>query len=692
MLFVLPSDPEPERKPLSFAELIDATYNGLAPRFRERTSKESITAIADSLDITDRRSARPTPCLAVKRLRFIGEKQLLGRQPQPVRYEQSFLGGVNVLLVPDNDVGKSSVMKTIKFALTGDNSSYDSDVREWIKEIWLTIAIDGVLYTNIIQQGAAGVRAALVAGEADCPLADAERQALIFQAESVPELQMQLQSFFFTRFGLNSLGWTQQASPDSSVGERKTSWLTYFQALQILGGGDKHLICDAAHSTGNQDGLIVSSLLGLALTQPLNRLGIDAKLLKRDIEQRQKKSRENINQALEEVSGLEEQLASARRALDDLAQNISERRRSVEQGHSARRIIELQNCILRLNTERTNLSTERDDLSVRITRTRARVRHLREAIALRLHFTGIEVSLCPHCDTTVDDSAVERERSSHACRLCGKQAKAASSDELSSIEQEAKLLEAEVKLLENTRSSVGERLTEVRTEQQKLSDESTNLAKIVSAGISYALPTAEEEGEWKRLYGMVGRLEAALVSARTRSTPDAEEKADEMRVRILEKLREVLKEEAGRRNHDILKHLGQYTEEIAKLIGTDSISGVTCSSLGKLALQKHGIPVTFGGIQNEGERLRVKLAFFLAMMRLGRKAGLGKHPGFLMVDQPGSAEMVPNDFAALASTLQQIDTELSEELQVICFTARPEFSKATVPEKVYGPQASPYVF
>jgi hypothetical protein len=88
----------------------------------------------------------------------------------------------------------------------------------------------------------------------------------------------------------------------------------------------------------------------------------------------------------------------------------------------------------------------------------------------------------------------------------------------------------------------------------------------------------------------------------------------------------------------------------------------------------------------------VKLAFFLAMMRLGRVKGAGRHPGFLMIDQPGSDEIVDADFAALARVLREIDQAFSAELQIICFTARPQFGAATAQEKVYGAQAGRYVF
>ena len=90
--------------------------------------------------------------------------------------------------------------------------------------------------------------------------------------------------------------------------------------------------------------------------------------------------------------------------------------------------------------------------------------------------------------------------------------------------------------------------------------------------------------------------------------------------------------------------------------------------------------------------MRVKLAFFLAMMRLGSDHGLGRHPRFLLVDQPGSAEIVPEDFEALAKVFRNIDEQMENELQIICFTARPAFMNATKANKISGPKSGKFAF
>jgi hypothetical protein len=346
------------------------------------------------------------------------------------------------------------------------------------------------------------------------------------------------------------------------------------------------------------------------------------------------------------------------------------------------------------SSETARLEAERDELNRTIQRRRSRERQLREAVALQLHFTGLEVSLCPNCDATVDMTAVEREQTEHLCRLCGRPAHTADAVEIAALNAEAEALKREIGEMSSGRDGITTRLGLLRRELETLTAEAGTLREAAQRGIVYALPTAEEEAERSSLHEQVGRLQAELALARWRAEPlPPEEESDiELRVRMVEKVREVLGKEAARRNQAVLERLSALTQEVARTIGAESISDVTCSPLGRIDLRKHGERVSFTGIQNEGERLRIKLAFFLAMMRLGREPGLGRHPGFLLVDQPGSGEMVREDFEALAEIFHRVDEELAEQVQIICCTARPEFGAATGREKVYGPQNPPYAF
>jgi len=279
-------------------------------------------------------------------------------------------------------------------------------------------------------------------------------------------------------------------------------------------------------SLGNQAGLILSAYLGLSLTDPLNKLGVEASKARKEVQYVQSLSEREIELAEQQIAALTSELQTTRDRLKEITATQQARRRAVENAESNRRLLEMQATFQEKNAELVAHQAEQENLGARIQQDRKRERQVREAVRLQLHFTGISVTLCPNCDTVVDEEAVTHEQETHACRLCGKPAHHAPQEEIAAVE-----------------------------------------------------------------------------------------------------------------------------------------------------LLKHNQPVAFTGIRNDGERLRVKLAFFLAMMQLAREAGGGHHPGFLIIDQPGSNEMVPNDFSALAQVFRQIDQEFGSEIQVLFEATRAQVQR-----------------
>jgi hypothetical protein len=682
--------------PVNAEVLVDAVYAGFSPKNRERISRDDVAGVVAELRLDEGRPVRRSPSLRLRRLRFAGEKHLLERPSEPFVYDQSFAPGVNVVCIPDNEVGKSSILKTIKYALTGDNGDYDADVRSWITDIWLTFVLDKQEF-SILLSTRDGPRALLVPGEELRAIETvAEETTLaLFDVSGTDAAKGELQRFFFQRLGLGPLSWTQQdASAPGGVAQRSTSWLTYFQALQIPDGGDRYLLCDPQHAMGNQDGLIFSAFLGLHLVEPLNQLGLEAGRARKEVKIREQLTAEQVEQAKVEVGRLEAQIQDVRKRLRELDATVAARRRAVEGGEPAQHLIAAHSTLVERSSEKARLEAEREELNPTIQRRRARERQLREAVTLQLHFTGLEVSLCPNCDADVDASAVEREQTDYLCRLCGRPAHTADPTEVAVLYAEADAVKREIEDLVSGRDGITARLGTLRREIDTLTREAATFQEAAQRGIAYAMPTAEEDAERSGQYEQIGRLQAELGLAHRRAEPPPpDEDSDyELRVRVVEKVREILAKEAARRNQDVLERLSALTQGMARTIGAESISDVTCSPLGRIELRKHGERVSFMGIQNEGERLRIKLAFFLAMMRLGREPGLGRHPGFLLVDQPGSGEMVAEDFEALAAIFRHIDNEVANEVQIICCTARREFDAATAPERIYGPQNPPYAF
>lgn len=260
------------------------------------------------------------------------------------------------------------------------------------------------------------------------------------------------------------------------------------------------MLCDAQHAIGNQDGLIFSAFLGLNLVEPLNRLFIEATLARREVKNQERLTAEQMQAAKEEVGRLEAELQVARSRLQEIAAGQAARRRAVEGGKPAQRLVAAQSALVEKASERAHLEAEREELNRTLQQRRARERQLHEAVALQLHFTGLEVSLCPNCDAGVDPAAVEREQTTHTCRLCGKPAQGADAHEITALNDEADDVKREIDDMVQGRDAITARLGALRREIDALTTNIATLTEAAQQGIAFALPTAEEDAERNSLH------------------------------------------------------------------------------------------------------------------------------------------------------------------------------------------------
>jgi hypothetical protein len=684
--------PEEETRVQTFAERVHA---GLGPQFRKQISLADVEEVLATVDLKERRSHTRAPQLVLKRLRFTGVKDLPRQSiTEPINYDQSFAPGVNVLLIENNNAGKSSVLKTIKFALTGDPSDYDNDVRQWITDIWLYFTFGQDDFTIALSNKEGKIRMVLVQGETDLPVEEAAQLDGIELDEEEPEsIKEALQQFFFARLGLREFSWTQKDPSKGTLSERSTSWATYFQALHMPEASDKYLICDNEHAIGGQNGLIISTFLALRLAEPLNLLLIEIKRAQEALSQQKAISAEEEALLKEQIARFEADIQASRAVIVAIDEQ-QRARRNVLVGSSARlRLTELQDGISMKKGECSGLDEERQRLGETIRKKRATARRIRESVALQLHFTGIDVKLCPNCEADVDPASVQAERTTHTCRLCGKPAHEATPEEIRALEDEAKRLEDEANYDDEGRDEIGRRITTLRGQIALAEGEAAALAEAVDKDVSATLPTEEEEAERTRLNQQIGRMQAEMEMVARKSGPSQSEiETLEKRKRILDKAREILRKDADTSNERALQRLSRTTQDLIDRTGVESISDLTCSAMGRVQFKKHGVPVSFTSINNEGERLRLKLSFFLAMISMGRDPGFGRHPGLLLIDQPGSSEMVDADQDRIAAILKQLDEEKTDDLQIILFTSSSRFRSASDPSKVHGAQAGEYAF
>jgi hypothetical protein len=211
------SSPKP---PLSIDDIANRAYNRFKPKAREEICRDDVRKLVEELNLAKLRPTRKVPRLMIRRLRFKGLKTLDGSDT-PIDYDQEFVTGVNALVIEDNLVGKSSILKTIKFGLTGHDDEYDQAVRDWIKEIWLEFSLDEQIYTILLARREDGLHGMLASEAHSCPIEEVPKHQASrgFYIRGEHEIQQALESFFVNEFGLATLGWnvTHPAKDGSTV-------------------------------------------------------------------------------------------------------------------------------------------------------------------------------------------------------------------------------------------------------------------------------------------------------------------------------------------------------------------------------------------------------------------------------------------------------------------------------------------
>jgi energy-coupling factor transporter ATP-binding protein EcfA2 len=127
---------------------------------------------------------------------------------------------------------------------------------------------------------------------------------------------------------------------------------------------------------------------------------------------------------------------------------------------------------------------------------------------------------------------------------------------------------------------------------------------------------------------------------------------------------------AQERVRDSSELFDELNGEILTLGQRFGISGLTKVKLNRAAhlpVTKEGTNYNFGGL-SDGDKLRLKVAVVIALLRVGRRYGAGRHPGLLFVDSPGAEEVATGSLNQMISGLVEVSGDLG--LQVVVSTAR----------------------
>jgi hypothetical protein len=582
------------------------------------------------------RAARPAPSFILKRLAFCGEKK--GETTGPIDFEWTGLGpGVWAITSERNLRGKSTVLEVILWCLRGTPKNLQDDVRGWLKRVALEFAIDGEQYRIAFD-----LVDGMPQGRLDWLAPDnAYHPRESFTSDEGFALAMS--QFMMGTLDLDILPAMQGGEDDKGVVEH--GWLALSNVF-YLGGEHKVLLGDT------QMAGLPARMLQMYVGLPWASTKTFVTTAKKEIEQKRSKAERVARSSKAESEAaqarLEKEISSARTASAALPTEIATAEALEQAGKTVavatRKMSELQARAAKADTDADLVR------AVAVEDERA-VRNLRETIIATQFFNGLKPDCCPRCETKVASVRIKSEVTNLSCSVCTESIPEDRfedvSEELEAAEKRATASKSAGERAQADRAAAG---SAAKRASSDLTEAQQNLDALVKGADFVAKRNAEIE---------LARLEGAL-KERSSAPPDIMVDPDETLITLAEK--ETNKAyNAGKTG--ILNALNDEILPLGRQLGIEALEAVELRSNANMIIQKGGTKTSFSKV-TAGERLRLRLATAVALLRIGRQLGVGRHPGLLIIDSPGKEEVTKVNLEALLGELRKIAEEMGD-LQVI---------------------------
>lgn len=586
------------------------------------------------------RPLRPARRLIVRRIAFKGEKR--GIAQGPIDFDWSNLSsGVWAVTSERNFRGKSSVLEILLWALRGTPKNLQDDVRRWLSLVCVEFDVDNQHYVVEFAVEDGVPRGSLIRRRVSGEIDELDR----FISDEGFEAAMSC-------FMMNMLDLDPITAMQGKEGERQVvehGWAALSGGL-YFGGDHKQLLGDV------QMAGLPARMLQMYIGMPWATTVMQASTAKRELEQETEKASKSAAAAAKDAKiareRIEEELQAAKRLLDGFAEETGS---AVELERLAGEVARLSPIALDLEQRHAHAEAEATELERLATKDERAMHDLRENIVATRFFNGLQPVCCPRCETRVSSDRLKRESADLSCSLCAEdisiEEMEGMSDGLSEIEERFAAAKA-----------AADRARSYATAIKKESRVTSIKLEIARQTLSRAATSATFE-ERRKAELNVARLMGAL---QERQTPAAPVIVTPDMALVSAAHAEADKAYKASRG-DILDRLNREILALGQRLGVQMLEEVKLNTNASLLLTKGGEPTSFSKV-TAGERLRLRLATAVALLRVGQERGLGRHPGLLIVDSPAAEEVSIEDLTAVLSELQTISRE-TVGLQVIIGSA-----------------------
>jgi hypothetical protein len=576
----------------------------------------------------------------VRRISFKGEKR--GTAQGPIDFDWSNLTpGVWAVTSERNFRGKSSVLEILLWALRGTPKGLQDDVRRWLSSVCVEFDVDDQHYLVDF------------AVDERVPIGTLARRRRSGETDELDRFASDegfaaaMSRFMMETLDLDPITAFQGKEDERQVVEH--GWAALSGGL-YFGGDHKQLLGDV------QMAGLPAHMLQMYIGMPWATTVMQAGTAKRELDQETEKASKSAAATAKDSEAararIDRELQAAKKILAGFEQETGT---AAELERLAGEVARISPIAFDIDQRSARAEAEATELERLATIDERAVRDLRENIVATQFFNGLQPVCCPRCETRVSSERLKRESADLSCSLCAEEIPLdemeGASDGLDAAEQRFAAAKAAAARARANATSLNQ---QSKACSAQLDEARQGLARAASSVTFEQRRKAEIE---------VARLEGALNERQTVVTPATVSPDIALVNAALDEAKKAY--EAGR--GDILERLNKEVLALGQRLGVLMLEEVKLNTNATLRLTKGGEQTSFSKV-TAGERLRLRIATAVALLRVGQERGLGRHPGLLVVDSPGAEEVSAGDLTAVLGELQAIARE-TEGLQIIIGSA-----------------------
>jgi hypothetical protein len=549
--------------------------------------------------------------------------------------------GLWIVTSDKNSKGKSSIINAFKAAIKGKfPGAMKPDVWRWLSLLQVEFSIDGALHRvtmkkkNTMAEGDIEFAAALERQQEDA--------WLVLSTKSKPEeFEDVMSDFFMQELGFEKFRAFQRRTESFS----HHGWPSMGSALFLTGASD------ALFGEETTDALAMRLLqlfIGLPWISTYTELQSSQKKVEAEVTRTDEAAKAPRARLLARIGQLEAERAewlSESASLPDRDAALLEKiAADAALTEAMEEKVKSERYLITLNAQLAEARLAYDE-------SRNELQQVKDETSAGYVFRKLRPTSCPSCDAVVKVGKSQAE--SHSCTLCGQEPSVQDEDlgqrldELKEQVSQAGLAKA---ALEHAVTSKTEEITNLKTKLQSAERRRDEALAILNAEDRGAVVA-------NRLIGI-----DACIQELNDHLPEEPKKTSSADARILKDAVQVTKECFDGMQTSMLKYFSDRLFTIAAAIGVENLQGVDVK-LSKISIRQGNTDTTFTKL-NEGEKLRFRTAAALAAIETAKWSGVGRHPGFVVLDSPAAQEMSEDDFASLLANLTKV-LETNTDMQII---------------------------